>query len=193
MAPVMPERSPRARGALTELLHAWSGGDRAALDALIPLVHQQLRQLARRHLARERPGHTIQPTALVNEAYIRLVRERGMVWQDRAHFLAVAAQLMRFILVDHARRRRYQKRGGSTETIALEMDVADARPAALLAVDGALDDLAKFDPRKARVVEMRVFGGLTAAESARLLGISPETVNRDWRFARAWLQREMSK
>lgn len=179
--------------AVTGLLHAWSGGDRAALDELIPLVHQQLRQLARRHLARERPGHTIQPTALVNEAYLRLVKQRGMVWQDRSHFLAVAAQLMRFILVDHARRRRYQKRGGSTPPIALDVDVADPRPAGILAIDGALDDLAKIDERKVRVVEMRVFGGLSVAESARLLGVSPETVTRDWRFARAWLRREMEK
>jgi RNA polymerase sigma-70 factor (ECF subfamily) len=178
---------------VTGLLHAWSGGDRAALDELIPLVHKQLRQLARRHLARERPGHTMQPTALVNEAYIRLVRERGMAWRDRAHFLAVAAQLMRFILVDHARRHRYKKRGGGTPTVALDIDVEDPRPAGILAIDGALDDLAKIDERKARVVEMRVFGGLSVAESAQLLGVSPETVTRDWRFARAWLQRELGK
>ena len=116
-----------------------------------------------------------------------------MAWRDRSHFLAVAAQLMRFILVDHARRRRYQKRGGSTPPIVLDMDIADPRPAGILAIDGALDDLAKIDERKARVVEMRVFGGLSVAESAQLLGVSPETVTRDWRFARAWLQRELGK
>ena len=134
-----------------------------------------------------------QPTALVNEAYLRLVNQHGMVWQDRAHFLAVAAQLMRFILVDHARRRRSQKRGGSTPPVALDMDVEDPQPAGILAVDAALDGLAKVDPRKARVVEMRVFGGLTVDESAQLLGVSPETVTRDWRFARAWLRRELAK
>lgn len=184
---------PVSGSAVTGLLHAWSGGDRAALDELIPLVHKQLRQLASRHLARERPGHTIQPTALVNEAYIRLVKERGMAWRDRSHFLAVAAQLMRFILVDHARRRRYKKRGGSRPPVALDVDVADPRPAGILAIDSALEDLAKIDERKARVVEMRVFGGLSVVESAQLLGVSAETVTRDWRFARAWLRRELEK
>jgi RNA polymerase sigma factor (TIGR02999 family) len=188
----MPDGTDAGRG-VTRLLHAWSGGDPAALDAVIPLVHSQLRQLARRHLARERRGHTFQPTALVNEAYLRLVKQRGMVWQDRSHFLAVAAQLMRFILVDHARRRQYQKRGGSTPVVTLDMDIEDPQAAGILAVDAALDDLAKVDPRKARVVEMRVFGGLTGHESARLLGISPETVTRDWRFARAWLRRALEK
>jgi RNA polymerase sigma factor (TIGR02999 family) len=189
----MTERLLLGPDVVTELLRTWSAGDRSALDALVPLVHQQLKSLARRHLARERRNHTIQPTALVNEAYIRLTRERGMVWQDRAHFLAVAAQLMRFILVDHARRREYQKRGGGVETVALDMDVEDARPLAILAVDRLLDDLAKVDARQARVVEMRVFGGLTADESARVLGLSPETIGRDWRVARAWLHRELSR
>jgi RNA polymerase sigma-70 factor (ECF subfamily) len=182
-----------SEGVVTGLLRAWGRGDRTALDELIPLVHQQLRQLARRHLARERPGHTIQPTALVNEAYIRLVNQRGMAWRDRSHFLAIAAQLMRYILVDHARRRRYQKRGGSTPPIALDVDVADPRSAGILAIDGALNDLMKIDERKARVVEMRLFGGLSVAESAQLLGVSAETVTRDWRFARAWLQHELRK
>jgi RNA polymerase sigma factor (TIGR02999 family) len=184
---------PEAERGVTALLHAWNAGDRSAMDAVVPLVHHQLKQLARRHLARERVGHTIQPTALVNEAYLRLVKQHSVLWQDRAHFLAVAAQLMRFILVDHARKRRYQKRGGSTPVVALDIDVEDPRPAGILAVDCALDGLAKVDPRKARVVEMRVFGGLTVDESARLLGVSSETVTRDWRFARAWLQRELAK
>jgi RNA polymerase sigma-70 factor (ECF subfamily) len=191
--PGMSDTCSSRHGAVTGLLHRWSGGDRAALDALIPLVHDQLTRVARRSLARERPAHTIQPTALVNEAYIRLVKERGMVWQDRTHFLAVAAQLMRFILVDHARRRQYQKRGGSATRVTLDMDVEDQRPAGILAINGALDDLEKIDPRKVRVVEMRVFGGLTVDESARLLGVSPETIGRDWRFARAWLQRELTR
>ncbi len=178
---------------VTDFLHAWSRGDRAALDSVIPLVHAELKRLARRRLADERRNHTIQPTALVNEAYVRLVNERGMKWQDRAHFLAVAAQLMRFILVDHARKRRYQKRGGDQEIVSLDMDVADARAQSVVNIDHAIADLAKVDERKARVVELRVFGGLSVDESARLLGVSAETIGRDWRFARAWLQRELQR
>jgi RNA polymerase sigma factor (TIGR02999 family) len=178
---------------VTDFLHAWSGGDRAALDSVIPLVHAELKRLARRRLAAERRNHTIQPTALVNEAYVRLVQERGMKWHDRAHFLAVAAQLMRFILVDHARKRRFQKRGGGQEIVALDMDVADATAESVLNVDHAISDLARVDERKARVVELRVFGGLSVDESARLLGVSVETIGRDWRFARAWLQRELQR
>jgi RNA polymerase sigma factor (TIGR02999 family) len=184
-------RSPSAP--VTDFLHAWSGGDRAALDAVIPLVHAELKRLARRRLAGERPNHTIQPTALVNEAYMRLANERGMKWQDRSHFLAVAAQLMRFILVDHARKRRYQKRGGDREIVPLDMDVADVGAESVLRIDRAISDLAKVDERKARVVEMRVFAGLSVDESARLLGVSAETIGRDWRFARAWLQRELKR
>jgi RNA polymerase sigma-70 factor (ECF subfamily) len=184
-------RSPAAP--VTDFLRAWNEGDRSALDAVIPLVHAELKVLARRRLAGERPNHTIQPTALVNEAYVRLVNERGMKWQDRAHFLAVAAQLMRFILVDHARKRRYQKRGGGHQIVALEMDVADAGAESVLRIDDALADLAKVDERKARVVEMRVFAGLSVDESARVLGVSPETIGRDWKFARAWLQRELKR
>jgi len=150
-------------------------------------------KLARRRLAGERPNHTIQPTALVNEAYMRLANERGMKWQDRSHFLAVAAQLMRFILVDHARKRRYLKRGGDQKIVALDMDIADVGAESVLKVDHAISDLAKVDERKARVVEMRVFAGLSVDESARLLGVSAETIGRDWRFARAWLQRELTR
>ena len=186
--------SSRSPGApVTDFLHAWSGGDRAALDAVIPLVHAELKRLARRRLAGERPNHTIQPTALVNEAYVRLANERGMKWQDRSHFLAVAAQLMRFILVDHARKRGYLKRGGDRQIVALDMDVADVGAESVLRIDDAIADLAKVDERKARVVEMRVFAGLSVDESARLLGVSPETIGRDWRFARAWLQRELQR
>jgi len=189
----MTDSSRSADAPVTDFLHAWSGGDREALDAVIPLVHHELKRLARRRLARERPNHTIQPTALVNEAYVRLVNERGMKWRDRAHFMAVAAQLMRFILVDHARRRHYQKRGGGLQLVALDMDVADAGEESVLKVDQALSDLAKVDERKARVVELRVFGGLSVDESARLLGVSVETIGRDWKFARAWLQRELTR
>ena len=184
-------RSPSAP--VTDFLHAWSGGDRSALDELIPLVHAELKRLARQRLAGERPNHTIQPTALVNEAYVRLAKERGMKWQDRSHFLAVAAQLMRFILVDHARNRRYQKRGGDRQIVALDMDVADMRAESVLRIDQALSDLAKVDERKARVVELRIFAGLSVDESARLLDVSAETIGRDWRFARAWLRRELAR
>jgi RNA polymerase sigma factor (TIGR02999 family) len=189
----MPDKHDERRSPVTGLLHAWGRGDPDALNALIPLVHDELRRLARRHLARERPGHTLQPTALVNEAYIRLAKERGIQWNDREHFLAVAAQLMRFILVDHARKRHNQKRGGGAPQVQLDMDVIDARAGDVVAIDQALTDLAKIDERKARVVEMRVFGGLTVEESARLLDVSVETVGRDWRFARAWLQRELAR
>jgi RNA polymerase sigma-70 factor, ECF subfamily len=189
----MPDSSRSPAAPVTDFLHAWSGGDREALDAIIPLVHAELKRLARRRLAGERPNHTIQPTALVNEAYLRLRNERGMQWQDRSHFLAVAAQLMRFILVDHARKRRNQKRGGDHEVVALDMDVADVGTEGVLRIDHALTDLAKVDERKARVVELRVFAGLSVDESARLLGVSPETIGRDWKFARAWLQRELTR
>jgi RNA polymerase sigma-70 factor, ECF subfamily len=189
----MPDSSRSPGAPVTDFLRAWSEGDRSALDAVIPLVHAELKRLARRRLAGERPNHTIQPTALVNEAYMRLANERGMKWQDRSHFLAVAAQLMRFILVDHARKRRYLKRGGDQQIVALDMDVADIGAEGILRVDDALNDLAKVDERKARVVEMRVFAGLSVDESARLLGVSVETVGRDWKFARAWLQRELTR
>jgi RNA polymerase sigma-70 factor, ECF subfamily len=180
---------------VTRLLDAWSHGDRAALDALTPLVHDELKRLARRHLMRERADHTIQPTALVNEAFLRLAREQRMRCEDRAHFLAVAAKLMRFILVDYARRRQFQRRGGGLAHISLssELEVADKAATSVTAVDEALSSLAKLDERKAQVVELRVFAGLTCEESARLLAVSPGTVARDWRFARAWLQRELTR
>jgi RNA polymerase sigma-70 factor, ECF subfamily len=149
--------------------------------------------VARRRLAGERPNHTIQPPALVNEAYVRLANERGMQWESRSHFLAVAAQLMRFILVDDARKRRYQKRGGDRQIVALEMDVADVGAESAPRIDHALSDLARVDERKARVVELRIFAGLSVDECARLLGVSPETIGRDWRFARAWLGRELER
>ena len=178
---------------VTELLTAWSDGDRSALDALIPLVHDDLKRLARRFMARERTGHTLQPTALVHEAYVRLAGERAMRWQNRAHFLGVAAQLMRFILVDAARRRRIPRRGGDLRRVSFDeaLVVADDRPDSLLALDEALSRLARIDGRKARVAEMRLFGGCSVEESAEALDVSAVTVMRDWRFAKAWLQREL--
>lgn len=190
---VLAPAGTRAASRLTGLLCDWSGGDRAAFDALVPLVEQELRQIARRCLARERGHHTLQPTALVNEAWIRLAAERGMTWHDRGHFFAVSAQLMRFILVDYARRRGAPKRGGDlcrvtlTDTLAL----SENHTLGLLQIDAALTRLERDDPRKARVAMLRVFCGASVDETARALGISSVTVNRDWRFARAWLQREL--
>ena len=161
---------------ITALLVAWGRGDEAALQQLIPLVHRELHQIARRCLKGERPGHTLQPTALVNEAYLRLVDVRRMSWQDRTHFFAMSARLMRRVLVDFARSRQYQKRGGGVMKVSL---------------DEALTTLSAIDERKARVIEMRFFGGLTAEETAAVLDVSRETVLRDWRLARAWLMREL--
>jgi RNA polymerase sigma-70 factor, ECF subfamily len=178
---------------VTQLLRAWREGDKSALDRLTPIVYQDLRRLARRHLLAERPGHSLQTTALVNEAYMRLVDYRRMQWQDRAHFLAVSAQLMRRILVEHARRRN-QKRGGAMPHLSLEHapEVGPARPRDVIALDEALNELARMDPRKAQVVELRYFGGLTVDETAEALRISVPTVMRDWTTAKAWLYRELS-
>jgi RNA polymerase sigma factor (TIGR02999 family) len=184
----MQEQSP-----VTELLRAWSGGDEAALGALLPLVEAELRRLARAYMARERLGHTLQATALVNEAFIRLVGARHVSWQDRAHFLGIAARLMRRVLVDHARTRGVQKRGGGGYNVALDDDIA-VSPAPdfnLLALDRALEALAAVDERKSRVIEMRFFGGMTVEETAEALHVSPDTVKRDWRLAKLWLLREL--
>jgi RNA polymerase sigma factor (TIGR02999 family) len=180
---------------ITALLAAWGDGDRQAFDALLPVVHDQLKRLARRHMAQERSDHTLQPTALVNEAYLRLARENRIEWQNRDHFFAIAAQIMRFILVDHARQRAAQRRGGANRAVVIEtgFEVADSKAAGVLAVNDALTDLGRVDERKARVAEMRVFGGMSVDESAKALGISAVTVMRDWRFARAWLQRELAR
>jgi RNA polymerase sigma factor (TIGR02999 family) len=188
--PVKSGDSHRATG----LLQAWGGGDAAALEQLIPLVHAELRRLARRHMARERPGHTLQPTALVNEAYLRLVDLRQMRWQDRNHFFAMAARLMRRILVDTARSRGYQKRGGHARQVSLDEGLVVSEPPSedLLAVDTALTRLAAMSPQRAQVVELRFFGGLNVEETAEALKVSSETVKRDWRLAKAWLLRELA-
>lgn len=177
----------------TELLLAWGRGEEGALDRLLPLVHSELHRLARRYMAGERPDHTLQPTALVNEAYLRLIEINRVQWQNRSHFLAVAARAMRRILVDVARARRNEKRGGAFERIALDDGLAlTNRPIELVALDEALQKLAAVNARQASVVELHFFGGLTLEEAADVLQVSRDTVKRDWRFAKLWLLRELS-
>ena len=178
---------------VTQLLLAWSHGDRAALDRLIPLVSTELHRLAHHYMRRERAGHTLQTTALVNEAYVRLVDASRVEWRDRAHFFAVSANLMRRILVDFARKRRYQKRGGGAVMIALdEDDIPSPQPGPdIVALDAALEALAAFDPRASTIVELRFFGGLTVEETAEVVGVSPRTIKREWAAAKAWLLGEM--
>ncbi|HWZ54707.1 MAG TPA: sigma-70 family RNA polymerase sigma factor [Verrucomicrobiae bacterium] len=180
---------------VTRLLQDWRQGNEAALEELLPLVHRELRRLARRHMYGERPGHTLQTTALVNEAFLRLVNSQRVDWQNRAHFFAISAQLMRRILVDYARTRGYQKRGGGTPKITLDEALVGPQEKGrdLVALDDALNELAAVDRRKNKVVELRFFGGLSVEETAEVLRVSPETVMRDWRLAKAWLAREMSK
>jgi RNA polymerase sigma-70 factor, ECF subfamily len=180
-------------GEVSSLLRAWSDGDRGALDKLTPIVYDELHRLAQRYMRRERPGHSLQTTALVDEAYMRLVDYRGMQWQNRAHFFAVSAQLMRRILVEHARRHNL-KRGGNVQHVSLEESVvvASDRGADLVALDEAMKTLARLDARKVQVVEMRFFGGLSVEETAEVLKVSPVTVMRDWTTARAWLYRELA-
>jgi RNA polymerase sigma-70 factor (ECF subfamily) len=179
---------------VTGLLQAWTAGDRDALERIVVLVYPELRRIARRCLTNERPGHTLQATALVNEAYLRLVDIDRMQWRDRSHFFAVGARIMRRILVDHARSRGYAKRGGGGQRVDFNeaLVVSPEMDPALVRMDEALTQLATFDPRKARIVEMRYFGGLNAAEIASVLGVSVQTVNRDWSLARSWLAREMN-
>lgn len=173
------------------LLRAWSEGDQGALETLTPIVYDELRRLARRYLKRERTGHSLQTTALVNEAYLRLADYKRMAWQNRAHFFAVSAQVMRRILVEHARRRNL-KRGGGVHHVSLDdAAMVGGKPADLVALDDAMNELAKLDPRKVRVVEMRFFGGLSVEETAEVLKISAVTVMRDWSTAKAWLYREL--
>lgn len=178
---------------MTQLLLAWGGGDQGAFEQLIPLVHAELRRLARREMGRERSGHTLQPTALVNEAYLRLVDLRQIAWQNRAHFFAMAARSMRRILVDAARSRQYQKRGGDAQKVTLDVTLLAGAERAkdVVALDDALEALAQIDPRKGQVVELRFFGGLSVDEAAAVLKISAATVMRDWKVAKVWLLREL--
>jgi RNA polymerase sigma factor (TIGR02999 family) len=178
---------------LTALLGDWSRGDRSALSQLLPLVYDELRRVAKRQLRSERAGHTLQPTALVHEAYLRLIDQRHVDWQDRAHFFGVAAQVMRRILVDHARRHNAVKRGDGVRPVSLEdakdLEAPDAVP--ILVLDQALGRLEQLDAGLARIVELRAFGGLTIDDAAHVLGVSPSTAKRDWRLATAWLRREL--
>ena len=180
-------------GEVSKLLRAWTDGDRGALDRLTPIVYDELHRLAQRYMKRERPGHSLQTTALVNEAYMRLVDYKRMQWQNRAHFFAVSAQLMRRILVEHARRHNL-KRGGGVQHVSLEEAavVGGDEDVDLLALDDAMNGLARIDPRKVQVVEMRFFGGLSVEETAEVLRVSTVTVKRDWRAARAWLYRKLT-
>ncbi len=179
---------------VTQLLLAWSEGDKTALDKLIPVVYEELHRRARHYMANERPGHTLQPTALVNEAYLRLADYRRMKWTDRAHFFAVCAQLMRRILVDHARRRQYQKRGGRNPPVSLDEAVLipGEMNAYLVSLDDALTALTRIDGRKGRIVELKFFGGLNIKETAEVLKVSASTVEREWKRAKAWLYRDLS-
>jgi RNA polymerase sigma factor (TIGR02999 family) len=180
-------------GAVTQLLRAWSDGEDDALERLTPLVEAELRRLARGYMGRERRGHTLQPTALVNEAFLRLTDARSVRWQDRAHFLGISARLMRRVLVDHARSRGYRKRGGDAQRVTLnEGLVASSGPDLdVVALDRALEGLASVDVRKSRMIELRFFGGLSVDETAEVLHVSTDTVKRDWRLAKLWLLREL--
>ena len=180
---------------VTGLLLAWSEGEQAAFEKLVPLVYAELRRVAHRYMGRERPGHSLQTTALVNEAYLRLIDARRVRWQNRAHFFAVSAQLMRRILVDFARSRQYLKRGGGAQKVSFDegLVVSNEQGQDLVALDDALKALAAIDGRKSQVVELRFFGGLSVAETAEVLKVSPDTVLRDWRLAKVWLAREMRK
>jgi len=188
----MQTHSPKE---ITRLLAAWSDGDQSALDKLVPLVQSELHRLAHHYMGRERPGHTLQTSALVNEAYIRLIDWKNVRWQNRAHFFAVSAQLMRRILVDFARERNYLKRGGGALQVSLSEAAAFAldKEADLVALDEALVELSDMDRRKGQVVELRFFGGLSVKEVAEVLKVSEETVMRDWRLAKVWLLRQLGR
>src|SRR6266550_2595549 len=180
---------------VTQLLIKWSNGDKAALDKLMPPIQEELRRLAHHYMGRERPGHTLQTTAFVNEAYLRLVNSKDVHWQNRTHFFAIAAELMRTILVDHARSHAYAKRGGGLRKIELDeaMIVSQERAVEVLALDEVLKELADIDPQQSRIVELRFFGGLTIEETAEVLGLSPATIKREWSTAKAWLYHELAK
>jgi RNA polymerase sigma factor (TIGR02999 family) len=179
---------------VTGLLIAWSNGDESAYEKLAPLVHAELHRLAHRYMSRERDGHTLQTTALVNEAYLRLVDQKQTRWQNRAQFFGICAELMRRILVDYARQQKYQKRGGGARKISLDeaAELSEEKTTDLILLDDALKELAAFDPRKARVVELRFFGGLSNDEVAEVMGVHANTVSRDWNAAKAWLYKEVT-
>jgi RNA polymerase sigma-70 factor (ECF subfamily) len=179
---------------VSQLLAAWGDGDQSARDRLMPLVYEELHRLAHQYMKRERPGHTLQTSALVNEAFVRLIDQRDVRWQNRAHFFGIAAQMMRRILVDYARTRAYQKRGGNAHRVTLDeaLLVSPDRSAEVVALDEALKTLAGMDRRKSQLVELRFFGGLSIEEAAVVLGVSTGTVMRDWTLAKAWLRREMT-
>jgi RNA polymerase sigma-70 factor, ECF subfamily len=183
-----------AKSDVTRLLKAWASGEETALEQLTPLVYNELHRMAQRCMAREQPGHTLQTTALVNEVYLRLVDIEQVNWQDRAHFFAVSARMMRRILTDFARSRHYAKRGGDLRKVSFDEALVVSRQAdtSVVAIDEALTEFARIDARKSQVVELRFFGGLSVEETAEVLKISPETVMRDWKFAKAWLMRELS-
>jgi RNA polymerase sigma-70 factor (ECF subfamily) len=188
------KKSP-ARHQITELLAEWRDGDQSALDELYPLVYDELHRLARRYMSRERKDHTLQTTALINEAYVRLVDQKNVNWANRSHFFAISAQIMRRILIDHARRHAYAKRGGGAQQVSLE-EVAAITPdqgSELMRLDEALKSLAERDPRRSQVVELRYFGGLNNEEIAGVLHVSENTVTRDWNMARAWLYQQLSE
>src|SRR6266480_2525496 len=178
---------------VTQLLVDWSGGDQAALEKLMPLVYEELHRLAHRYMGHERPGHTLQTSGLVNEAYLRLIDQSQVHWQNRAHFYGIAAQMMRRILVDYARSRHYAKRGGNNHQVSLNeaLIASEERSAEVVALDDALKSLAAIDGRKSQIVELRFFAGLSIEETAEVLAVSPGTVMRDWTLAKAWLRREM--
>ena len=184
---------PASQHEVTELLRQWRGGDEEALDKLTPLIYDELHRLAHQYISRERPGHTLQTTALVNEAYLRLVEQKDVEWQSRAHFFAVSAQVMRHILVDYARQQAAVKRGGEFQKVELDGDaiVSRERAAELVALDEAMQALNEIYPRRSKVVELRYFGGLNNKEASEVLKVSQTTIERDWRFAKAWLYREL--
>src|SRR5262252_7488730 len=180
---------------ITERLIAWGAGDRAAFDQLLPIVYQELRRMAGNYLRQENPGHTLQPTALVHEAWLRLIDQTRVDWRNRAQFFGVAAQMMRRILVDHAKAKHREKRGGDAVKLSLDdaINLSQERAADLLALDEALGELTRVDERKSRVVELRYFGGFGVEETAQILGVSPETVMRDWKMAKAWLYQSIRR
>ncbi|HET6863105.1 MAG TPA: sigma-70 family RNA polymerase sigma factor [Pyrinomonadaceae bacterium] len=187
-------KEPPQKHEISQLLDAWSSGNQSALDELYPLVYDELHRLASRYMSRERKGHTLQTTALINEAYVRLVDQRNIHWANRSHFFAISAQIMRRILIDHARRHAYAKRGGGQHPVTLDetATLQVERAAEMIRLDDALQSLAEIDPRRSRVVELRYFGGLSNEEIAETLKISPNTVTRDWNMARAWLYQELA-